>query len=261
MNSHALINALLLLILLTGCTPQQAPPVQPEVPVPEKIEEEPVQAVAPKEPEPAAVQEPKDYLSFDPHTNKANLFDGSALGQWKETDFTGRSDVYVKDNAIYMPKGNDMTGITWSGPLIRMDYEISVYAMRVEGSDFFCGLTFPVKDDSCTLVVGGWGGMVVGLSTIDFYDAVNNETATGMQFDTGKWYNIRVRVTADKIQAWIDDDLLVNLKTTGRKIGVRWEVEKSMPLGIATWQTTGAAKNITIYRVDGPIPTPEDEYY
>ena len=47
-----------------------------------------------------------------------------------------------------------MTGITYTNPLPRTDYEVTLEAMRVEGSDFFCGLTFPVGSNSCSLVVG-----------------------------------------------------------------------------------------------------------
>ena len=38
-----------------------------------------------------------------------------------------------------------------------MDYELRLEAKRVEGGDFFCGLTFPVGKEYCTLILGGWG--------------------------------------------------------------------------------------------------------
>jgi hypothetical protein len=62
------------------------------------------------------------------------LFDGHSLGQWKVTDFGGQGDVYVKDGAIYLEMGSYATGITWTGPVIRMNYEITLEAMRVEGT-------------------------------------------------------------------------------------------------------------------------------
>ena len=58
-----------------------------------------------------------------------------------------------------------MTGITWTNEVPTNNYEISLEAMRVEGSDFFCALTFPVGNDPCSFIVGGWGGGVVGLSS------------------------------------------------------------------------------------------------
>src|SRR5689334_13543165 len=91
-----------------------------------------------------------------------SLFDGKTLTGWKVTDFAGRGDVKVDSGRLLLETGV-MTGVTWSNDLPRMDYEISLEAMRVDGSDFFCGLTFPVGKDPCSFIVGGWGGGVVGL--------------------------------------------------------------------------------------------------
>ena len=90
--------------------------------------------------------------------------------------------------------GSYATGITWNGPIVRMDYEISLDAMRVDGSDFFCALTFPVGENPCTLVLGGWGGTLCGLSNLDYYDASENETTTFYAFEKNTWYHVRLRV-------------------------------------------------------------------
>ena len=72
-------------------------------------------------------------------------------------------------------------------------------------------------------------------------------TTTGMEFKDNRWYRIRVRVTNDKIQAWIDDDQKVDLETTGRKITLRWgEIDKSLPLGVAAYMTRAAVRNIRL---------------
>jgi hypothetical protein len=178
-----------------------------------------------------------------------SLFDGKNLGQWNITDFGGQGDVYVKDGSIIMEMGNDMTGITWAGPVVRMNYEITLDAKRVTGSDFFCGLTFPVGENPCSLILGGWGGQVCGLSNIDYYDAANNETTRIIQFENGKWYHVRLRVTPNKIEAWLDDEKIVDIETTGRKIDIRPEVDLAQPLGISTWQTAGAARNIRLKKL------------
>jgi hypothetical protein len=181
-----------------------------------------------------------------------SLFDGKTLGNWKITDFGGQGKVYVKDGSIYMEQGNDMTGITWAGPLVRMNYEITLEAMRVSGSDFFCGLTFPVNDNCCSLILGGWGGTLCGLSNIDYYDAANNETTRFVSFENGKWYHVRLRVVPNHIQAWLQEEgqePLVDIDITGRKIDTRAEVDLSQPLGIATWQTAGAVRNIELRKL------------
>jgi len=178
--------------------------------------------------------------------SETSLFDGKNLGMWNITDFGGQGDVYVKDGSIIMEMGNDMTGITWAGPVVKMNYEITLDAKRVTGSDFFCGLTFPVGENPCSLVLGGWGGEVCGLSNLDYYDAANNETTRIVTFETGRWYHVRLRVTPDKIEAWLDDEKLVDVVTTDRKIDIRPEMDLVKPLGIATWQTAGAVRNIRV---------------
>ena len=179
-------------------------------------------------------------------SGERSLFDGKSLGRWAITDFGGQGRVYVKDGAIYMEMGNNMTGINWEGPLVRMNYEISLEAMRLRGNDFFCGLTFPVGENSCSLILGGWGGSLCGLSNIDSNDASSNETAKYVSFEDYKWYHVRLHVTPDRIEAWLDDEKLVSIEITGRKIGIRSEVYLSRPLGIATWQTVGAVRDIRI---------------
>jgi hypothetical protein len=232
---------LLLTIALGACcrktTSTPAPPNEPNVSQEQATAESGVSQELPKT-EPNA---PEEII-----TAEMSLFDGKSLGQWAITDFGGQGKVYVKDGAIYMEMGNDMTGINWKGPLIRMNYEITLEAMRISGSDFFCGLTFPVAENPCSLILGGWGGGLCGLSNIDYYDAANNETTSFTSFEDNKWYRVRLRVTPDRIEAWLDDEEIVNIETTGRKIDIRAEVDLSQPLGIATWQTGGAARNIRI---------------
>ncbi|MBL9167687.1 MAG: DUF1080 domain-containing protein [Verrucomicrobiales bacterium] len=183
------------------------------------------------------------------------IFDGRTLTGWKLTEFAGAAEVRVEPNfrgggpAIILEQGV-MTGITWTNDLPRMNYEITLEAMRVAGSDFFCGLTFPVGKDPCSLIVGGWGGSVLGLSSIDSEDAAHNETAKYLKFEEGRWYRIRLRVTEGLIQAWLDDEQVVNLVTTDRTISVRIEVEMSMPLGFSTWSTTGALRKIRLRSLD-----------
>jgi len=176
------------------------------------------------------------------------LFDGESLRGWKNSGFTGTGKIKVEDERVLLGIGY-MTGITWTNELPRMNYEVSLEAMRVEGSDFFCGLTFPVGESSCSLIVGGWGGSVVGLSSLDYADAASNETTQFIQFQNNRWYKIRVRVEPARLQAWIDDKRIIDVKTAGRKISIRSECDPSVPLGVATYSTAAALRNIKIRRL------------
>jgi Domain of Unknown Function (DUF1080) len=175
------------------------------------------------------------------------LFDGKTLKNWKSSEFGGEGEVSVQDGKIVMQQGSDMTGIVWTGDeLPKMNYEISLSAQRIEGGDFFCGLTFPVGEDPCSFIIGGWGGGVVGISSLDGQDAANNETARYESFEKGRWYKIRLRVSDKGLMGWIDDKQVVGVETKGRKISIRPEVELSRPLGISCYATVSGLKDIQI---------------
>ena len=174
------------------------------------------------------------------------LFDGKTLDGWKKTNFGGEGEVLISDGEIRMDFGSSMSGITYTGSLPTIDYEIQLQAQRVDGIDFFCGLTFPVEDSFCSFIVGGWAGSVVGLSSIDGNDASENDTTRYMSFETGRWYQIRIRVTGRRIQAWIDGKRVVDQNIVGRTISTRNEVDLSQPMGISTWETRAALRDIQI---------------
>lgn len=178
------------------------------------------------------------------------LFDGTSLKGWKITDFAGKGEVLVKDGQLIMKEGNMFTGVNYTNPVPTVNYEVNFDACRLAGSDFFCGFTFPVSNSWCSLIVGGWGGGVVGISSINGADASENETTKYVTFNNGQWYHIRVRVTSKKIEAWIDNDKMVDVDWTDKKISCRpGEIEESRPFGIATWGTTGAIRDMTLRRL------------
>ena len=174
------------------------------------------------------------------------LFDGKTLTGWKTPDWGGSGDVTVEWGTVHMEMGVGCTGITYTGEIPRDNYEVELEAMRIDGSDFFCGLTFPVGTDPITLIVGGWGGTTVGLSCLDGNDASENETTQDILFELDQWYHVRARVTGERIEAFLDGNQIINVARKGRKISIRPEVDLSVPLGIAMWQTRGAVRKIRI---------------
>ena len=178
------------------------------------------------------------------------MFDGKTLTGWKPTDYGNTNRVELRNGLIYLGKGRQFNGINWTNDVPKVGYEISLDAMRTSGYDFFCGLTFPVRDSHCSLIVGGWGGSIVGLSSVDGADASENETTQYVSFETGKWYRIRLRVTAEKIEAWIEQKKVVDLTTTGRKISLRFgDIELSKPFGLACWDSAAAYREIKIRNI------------
>jgi Domain of Unknown Function (DUF1080) len=181
-----------------------------------------------------------------------SLFDGKSLAGWKVSDFAanGGAEVNAKFEGgpvIIVDQGEVLSGITYTNPVPLVDYEISLEAMKLNGSDFFCGLTFPYQKAHATLVLGGWGGGVVGISNIDGSDASENETTKYSRFDKNVWYRVRVRVTAAKIEAWLDDEKIADVETEGKRIDMRaGEIESAVPVSLSTYQTRAAYRKIQI---------------
>jgi hypothetical protein len=174
------------------------------------------------------------------------LFDGKSLDGWEITNFGPQGPVYVSGGKIILGAGDGCTGITWKGSFPTSDYEVTLDAMRVSGSDFFCGITFPVGKDPCSLIIGGWGGTTVGLSSIDGMDASENSTTILMKFEKEQWYHICLSVTEKRIEAMIDSVKVVDFTIGINKLSIRPEVELSKPFGITSWNTTAAIRNIRV---------------
>ena len=82
-------------------------------------------------------------------------------------------------------------------------------------------------------------------------DAMENSTMSVMDFTKARWYKVRLIVTENRFQGFVDKKRIVNVGIEGRKIGMRFgEIEESIPLGLSTFQTTGEFKNIIIRELD-----------
>lgn len=174
-----------------------------------------------------------------------SLFDGKSLQGWREAQFKGHGPVRVENGNLILGAGGPMTGATWTQEFPKTNYEVRFEAARLQGNDFFASLTFPVSESFCTWVTGGWGGDIVGLSSIDGWDAADNETRTYFNFESGRWYPFRLRVSGDRIMAWIGDKQIIDVDIAGRQIGLRFEAMKlSAPLGFASYLTSGGVRKI-----------------
>lgn len=184
------------------------------------------------------------------------LFNGKDLTGWKLSDFAAQGGAEVQTNfreqgpAIVIQLGEVLSGVTYTNPVPRVDYEISLEAMKLDGSDFFIGLTFPYLTNHATFICGGWGGGVVGISSIDGADASENESTKFVGFEKNKWYRVKVRVTQDRIEAWLDDEQVANVETAGKKIDMRpGEIENAVPLSLSTYQTSAACRNVVLRKL------------
>jgi hypothetical protein len=179
-----------------------------------------------------------------------SLFDGTSLGFWKPIVFGGEGEVSIVNGALRLERGNDLTGVVWTGKLPGASYRLQMEAMRVDGSDFFCAVTFPVGRSHCTFVVGGWGGTVVGFSSLDGLDASENETSHAVTFENRRWYQVAIDVTPTHIKGFIDGKVVAEAATAGKDVDVRIEMLPCRPLGLASWRTIADIRNITLEERD-----------
>ncbi len=180
------------------------------------------------------------------------------LKNFKPIQFGGEGEVRVEDGVLNLDMGT-MTGVVYTGNIGELlgedleNYEITLDAMRVEGIDIFLGLTFPVgKVGHVSLVLGGWAGVVNGISNLDNFNASENKTTTYKEngYEPKQWYKVRVRVTTDKIECWLDDQQIVNVNRADYKTyDTHGMVTDSKPLGLFTYETWGAYRDLKVRRL------------
>lgn len=160
--------------------------------------------------------------------------------------FNRHGDVDVRPGHLAMAAGQPATGLGYRGPVPRINYRVVIEARRTAGSDFFSSLTFPIRDQHASLIIGGWGGGVTGISNIDGMAAVENETTGYTPFENDRWYKIELQVTEAQLSASIDDAQIVLVDVPDRQFSVWIEQEPLLPLGVATWYSAGEIRKMQL---------------
>ena len=173
---------------------------------------------------------------------------GTASDDWQEIGFGGEGAARWESGVLSLDAGVELTGVRFVGEALpERPYELELEARKVMGTDFFCGLTFPVssKEECVTFIVGGWGGGTVGISSIDGQDASENETTTYGNFEVGKWYGIRVRVEDERLVVFLEGEKVADVATSGHQLALRpGVIEACAPLGLAAFQTAAEVRGL-----------------
>ncbi|MEM9381352.1 MAG: DUF1080 domain-containing protein [Planctomycetota bacterium] len=165
------------------------------------------------------------------------LLDADDRARWRSGVFGEDPELEVNARGVVLPIGVPLAGLTYTGEPPTGSYVLEVQATKEYGSDFFLGVTFPVRDAHLTLVLGGWGGAVCGLSCLDGEDASSNDTRTVRSFPNGKLRTVTIEVSDARVTARIDGEPIVECPLEGRVLSIRPEVEPSVPLGVASFAT------------------------
>jgi len=186
-------------------------------------------------------------LATAPDAEWRVLFDGADLGEWRTGVYGDPPDYEVTESGVVLPQTAWLSGITYDGDLPRTPYRLEVEATRRYGSDFFLGVTFPVRGSHLTLVLGGWGGVVCGLSCIDGKDASDNDTRTSRHFPNGKRQTVVIDVADDRIVAAVNGERVVDRAlAAGEELSLRTEVLESRPLGLAAFATSTTVHSVRV---------------
>jgi len=176
--------------------------------------------------------------------------------EWRPAGIPDQGEALVRAGEIQLAAGLPMTGIAFgaweSAGLPGTNYAVEYEAMRVEGEDIFGMLTFPVASHAAhaTFVLGGWGGTVTGISSIDFADAGENSTRGEQRFENGRWYRVRLEVRPDDLRAWVEGRLVVNASIKGRQVSLRpGFIDHCLPFGFATWNTEARIRAVRVERL------------
>lgn len=182
-----------------------------------------------------------------------DLLEAAMVPQWQALTIEGAGMPQIGPGEIVLPEGAPMTAVRFGGweamGLPVVDYAIEYEAMRVAGQDFFGAVTFPIRSlKTCaTLVNGGWGGGLVGISNIDEQSANENATRSEHPFVNGQWYRFRLEVRSEEIKGWLDGRLIINASIKARTISLRaGDIEQCAPFGLATYGTTGKVRGLVV---------------
>lgn len=166
---------------------------------------------------------------------------------WSVVQFGGEGATSLDDGVFSFGMGVELTGIRFEEVIPSVPYELEFSARKLMGNDFFCGLTFPVRSESecLTLILGGWGGGAVGISSIDGVAASENETSSYRTFETERWYEVRLVVTPTHIRVYLDSEKVVDFEIGNHQLALRsGPIDLCAPFGIATWQTASEVRNL-----------------
>lgn len=176
---------------------------------------------------------------LDPH-GKAPLTD------WKVTPFGGQGEVEVHDGVLLLDTGYPLTGITRTGSVPKIPFELKGTCRRLVGSDFFCGLTFPVEQGHLSLILGGWGGATCGLSNLDGDDASMNASTFYLWTPPGQTIEFRLVVEVGRVRLWLDGEKSIDQDLRGVRCEVRPEMLPCLPLGFACFSTSVALDGLMV---------------
>jgi len=125
------------------------------------------------------------------------------------------------------------------------DYELALEAKKLRDDEGFL-IIFRAADSENFYWwnLGGWGNTQHGLECeVDDERKIITERIAG-EIETGKWYEIRVRVEGEHIEGWLDGEKLLDAYDGSHSRGA---------IGVGTWRTRAVFRKFRVAALDGDV--------
>lgn len=141
-------------------------------------------------------------------TERGKDWISSGKGEWKLIEDDGNS-VFAQMNTTY-PNNNEIMGSAiYGGENSWTDYTFSCRAKKLGGAEGFL-IPFAVKDlnNFYHWNLGGWGNTLSVIEQAQGGAKTNICPTVSMRIETGRWYDIQVKVAPDRIECYLDGKLI-----------------------------------------------------
>jgi len=191
-----------------------------------------------------------------------SLFDGKSLDGWAAVNegwFVGHGEAAARDGAIELGAGENHTGIRWGREFPKTNYEVAFEARRVSGGSSFGGAVFPLGNSCSMFCMDGWVGPVTGVDVVDGHVGPNISSKR-MRLESGRWYKVRLRVTSERLKAWVDAEKVMDLSLKEHAVSMTAPWHCLKPFGLLTGTKTSCSlRNVMLRQFAEGAEGREDE--
>jgi alpha-N-arabinofuranosidase len=126
------------------------------------------------------------------------------------------------------------------------DYDYTIEARKVSGREGFLILVRATDDSLVWANLGGWGNTGHQFQNVGGPRNMDFDTRVRGRIETDRWYKIRVRAEGSRLQAWIDDELVLSSRIPA-------EFDHPGAVGVGSWQTSVEYRNAKVTALDGKV--------
>ncbi len=166
---------------------------------------------------------------------------------WNRSFEAGSAQKWNFEDGVFRQDSREKTGFVTFGDENWTDYELTLDAKKFSGKEGFLILFRAAQDDFYWVNLGGWQNSRNALerSINKERKIVDGDWAKFTPIETGRTYQIRVRVEGSHYQIFVDGKLLFDVKDElGPQKGA---------VGIGSWDTVSEYQNVKVCDLNGQL--------